>query len=124
MKSGGVAEWRVEEQGCKDELSGPTRSLILMLGYAERIFQFIPPCLLQESVLLMLCEKLQTEALRTYLFFYSSQYSSLSLDTLVSMFGLPEKRVYRLALQPVFFGGGSKIVDFFDTRGQIMPVQT
>lgn len=106
MKSWGVAEWRVEEQGCKDELSCPTRSLILMLGYAERIFQFIPPCLLQESVLLMLCEKLQTEALRTYLFFYSSQYSSLSLDTLVSMFGLPEKRVYRLALQPVFFLGG------------------
>jgi len=48
------------------------------------------------EVLAMLLTKLQSEALRTYLFTYSSQYNSLSLDQLCQMYNLPEKTVYNL----------------------------
>jgi hypothetical protein len=47
------------------------------------------------QVLAMLKGKLQEAALRTYLFTYSAQYSSLSLDQLAAMFGMDDTRCYR-----------------------------
>lgn len=56
----------------------------------------------QDDLLSMIRAKLQAEALRTYLFSFSNQYNSLSLDQLCSMFDLPEKKVYRYVSIPLF----------------------
>eukprot|EP00879_Flechtneria_rotunda_P010363 GHRR01010837.1.p1 GENE.GHRR01010837.1~~GHRR01010837.1.p1 ORF type:complete len:641 (+),score=259.16 GHRR01010837.1:1573-3495(+) len=60
---------------------------------ALSVWQLVPQ---REAVLGMLQDKLKEEALRTYLFSYSAQYRSLSLDQLCSMFELAEKRVYSI----------------------------
>ena len=43
----------------------------------------------------MLRERVQTEALRTYLFAYGLHYSSVSQDQLAASFQLPDKKVGR-----------------------------
>uniref|UniRef100_A0A383WAN8 Eukaryotic translation initiation factor 3 subunit C n=1 Tax=Tetradesmus obliquus TaxID=3088 RepID=A0A383WAN8_TETOB len=60
---------------------------------ALTVWQLVPQ---RESVLDMLRKELKEEALRTYLFSYSAQYRSLSLDQLCTMFEMDEKAVYSI----------------------------
>lgn len=50
----------------------------------------------REAILQMLRGKMQEEAVRTYIFTYSPYFDSLSLDQLMTMFGLPEAQVHSI----------------------------
>lgn len=50
-----------------------------------------------EKIKTMLSSQIQEEGLRTYLFTYAPFYDTLSIATLSSMFGLPEKKVSAIA---------------------------
>eukprot|EP00798_Chlamydomonas_sp_ICE-L_P014783 gene14783-20833_t len=87
-------------ENVRDTVMAATKALMKgdwtkSFGYVSSlaVWNIVPK---KETVLTMLKEKLQSEALRTYLFTYSPQYNSLSLDQLCQMFSLPEKRVYSL----------------------------
>ena len=49
-----------------------------------------------EKVLELLEDRMKVEALRTYLFTYSTYYDSMSLPQLCDMFELPKNRVHSI----------------------------
>ncbi|KAG1661195.1 hypothetical protein FOA52_006001 [Chlamydomonas sp. UWO 241] len=85
-------------ENVRDHVMAATKAL--MRGDWARAYGYIASLTVwnlvpaKEPVLEMLSTKLQSEALRTYLFTYSPQYNSLSCDQLCQMFNLPEKVVY------------------------------
>jgi len=87
-------------ENVRDHVMAATKAL--MRGDWAKAYHFVTALTVwnlmpqKTNVLSMLKTKLQAEALRTYLFTYSSQYNSLSLDQLCQMFDLPEKKVYSL----------------------------
>ncbi|KAI9505588.1 eukaryotic translation initiation factor 3 subunit 8 N-terminus-domain-containing protein [Coemansia spiralis] len=55
-----------------------------------------------EEIKEMLATRIQIEALRTYLFTYSSQFESVGLEELAIMFGLSKSKVYALLARMVY----------------------
>ncbi|KAJ2366997.1 Translation initiation factor 3 subunit c [Coemansia sp. RSA 2610] len=68
---------------------------------AIKIWSLLPDC---DDIKDMLASKIQIEALRTYLFTYSTQFESVGLDDLSAMFGLPRPKVYALLARMVYSG--------------------
>ncbi|KAJ2722315.1 Translation initiation factor 3 subunit c [Coemansia sp. Benny D115] len=63
------------------------------------IWSLLPDC---EDIKTMLASKIQLEALRTYLFTYSSQFESIGLEDLSVMFGMSRPKVYSLLARMVY----------------------
>ncbi|KAJ2790701.1 Translation initiation factor 3 subunit c, partial [Coemansia guatemalensis] len=68
---------------------------------AIKIWSLLPDC---EEIKDMLANKIQVEALRTYLFTYSTQFEAVGLEDLSAMFGLSRSRVYALLARMVYQG--------------------
>ncbi|KAJ1812299.1 Translation initiation factor 3 subunit c, partial [Coemansia sp. RSA 2598] len=66
-----------------------------------KIWSLLPDC---EEIKQMLAAKIQIEALRTYLFTYSSQFESVGLDDLSAMFGMNKNKIYPLLARMVYNG--------------------
>ncbi|KAJ1735636.1 Translation initiation factor 3 subunit c [Coemansia biformis] len=69
--------------------------------HAIKIWSLLPDC---EQIKEMLARKIQIEALRTYLFTYSTQFEAVGLDDLAAMFSLPRPKVYALLARMVYHG--------------------
>lgn len=68
----------------------------------------------------MIKEKIKTEALRTYLFAYSSIYDAFHLDQLVGMFDLPPKTVHSIVSKMMI---KEEITAFWDESSKFVLVQ-
>ncbi|KAJ1646080.1 Translation initiation factor 3 subunit c [Coemansia asiatica] len=66
-----------------------------------KIWSLLPDC---EEIKQMLAAKIQIEALRTYLFTYSTQFESIGLEDLSTMFGMSKNKVYCLLARMVYNG--------------------
>ncbi|KAJ1964812.1 Translation initiation factor 3 subunit c [Dipsacomyces acuminosporus] len=64
-----------------------------------KIWSLLPE---SEEIKEMLASKIQVEALRTYLFTYSTQFESVGLGDLATMFDLPRQKVYSLLARMVY----------------------
>ncbi|KAJ2792331.1 Translation initiation factor 3 subunit c [Coemansia linderi] len=64
-----------------------------------RIWSLLPD---SEEITSMLASKIQVEALRTYLFTYATQFESVGLADLATMFDLPKGKVYALLARMVY----------------------
>ncbi|KAJ2782298.1 Translation initiation factor 3 subunit c [Coemansia interrupta] len=64
-----------------------------------KIWSLLPDC---EEIKEMLASKIQIEALRTYLFTYSTQFESIGLEDLSVMFGMSKSKVYSLLTRMVY----------------------
>ncbi|KAJ2883065.1 Translation initiation factor 3 subunit c [Coemansia aciculifera] len=64
-----------------------------------RIWSLLPD---SEEITAMLASKIQVEALRTYLFTYATQFESVGLADLATMFDLPKGKVYALLARMVY----------------------
>jgi len=68
----------------------------------------------------MITERIQTEALRTYLFAYSSIYDAFHLDQLVAMFGLQPKLVHSIVSKMMI---REEITAFWDESSKYVLVE-
>merc|ERR1719388_660982 len=68
----------------------------------------------------MVKERIQTEALRTYLFAYASIYDAFHLDQLVDMFGLEAKLVHSIVSKMMI---REEISAFWDESSKYVLVQ-
>lgn len=73
-----------------------------------------------QKVKTMITEKIQIEALRTYLFSYASIYDAFHLDQLVSMFDLPAKTVHSTVSKIMI---REEIAAFWDESSKYVIVQ-
>merc|ERR1719388_606080 len=68
----------------------------------------------------MVKERIQTEALRTYLFAYASIYDAFHLDQLVGMFGLDSKLVHSIVSKMMI---REEITAFWDESSKYVLMQ-
>jgi len=81
--------------GAKAMMQGDWKRCVNLILSLD-VWNLIPGEGQSSKVKIMLKEKMQIEALRTYLFTYSSCYDSLSLPQLCAMFDIPQRKAHSI----------------------------